>query len=273
MGAVESRKKMASMLGGQMMAPGPAPGQMMMQMAGGQFGYAGNMDPNTHTQSPIVTGTSVLGIKYEGGVMMVADMLGSYGSMARFKCVERLKPFGAHTVVGAGGDISDFQFIEEDLDRLIEDDAVHEDGSTLDPRAIHKYLSRVMYNRRSKGDPLWNSVIVAGFKAGKSYLAHVDLLGTQFEDDAIATGFGGHLALPLMREAVDKFGASMSKAQARETLESCMRVLFYRDCRAINKLQFAEISADGINITPADEAVVLSTEWSLKKMVNPGGHS
>jgi len=44
-----------------------------------------------------------------------------------------------------------------------------------------------------------------------------------------------------------------------------MRVLFYRDCRAINKLQFAEVSAAGTSITDPKAAVVLDTEWHQKK--------
>merc|ERR1711939_1267470 len=84
------------------------------------------MDPRTHTQSPIVTGTSVLGMKFDGGVLMVADTLGSYGSMARFKDIDRLKQFGGNTVVGAGGDLSDFQYIDDLLSELIEEDAVYE---------------------------------------------------------------------------------------------------------------------------------------------------
>jgi len=32
--------------------------------------------PVTHTQEPVVTGTSVLAIKYKEGVMMAADTLG-----------------------------------------------------------------------------------------------------------------------------------------------------------------------------------------------------
>merc|ERR1711998_288854 len=140
-------------------------------------------DPRTHTQSPIVTGTSVLGIKYDGGVLMVADMLGSYGSMARFNAIERLKKFGDSTVVGAGGDLSDFQYLEELLDELMEEDEVHEDGTRLNPKNIHAYLCRVLYNRRSKMDPLWNSLVVGGFQNGEAFLAQVDLYGTQFEDD------------------------------------------------------------------------------------------
>jgi len=229
-------------------------------------------DPRTFTQSPIVTGTSVLGMKYDGGVIMVADMLGSYGSMARFKNVERLKQFGDFTVVGAGGDLSDFQYLEDLLNELMQEDMVHDDGVTLAPSNIHGYLSRVMYNRRSKMNPLWNSLVVGGFRDGESFLATCDLMGTQFTDDIIATGYGGHLAIPLMREANLKYGTAITYEQAREVLEQCMRVLWYRDCRALNKLQFAVINAEGITITPADTPIVLSTEWQQKKMVTPGGH-
>ena len=41
--------------------------------------------PTTATTRPIVTGTTVLGVKYSGGVMLAADTLASYGSLARYK--------------------------------------------------------------------------------------------------------------------------------------------------------------------------------------------
>lgn len=40
--------------------------------------------------NPMVTGTSVLGVKFTGGVIIAADMLGSYGSLARFRNISRL---------------------------------------------------------------------------------------------------------------------------------------------------------------------------------------
>ena len=43
-----------------------------------------------------------------------------------------------------------------------------------------------------------------------------------------------------------------------------MRVLWYRDCRAINKMQFAVITADG-DITAADKAIVLPCEWGRRR--------
>lgn len=48
-------------------------------------------------------------MQYKGGVLLASDTLASYGSLARFKDVQRLKSVGTHTVLGAGGEMSDFQ--------------------------------------------------------------------------------------------------------------------------------------------------------------------
>jgi 20S proteasome alpha/beta subunit len=45
--------------------------------------------------------------------------IASYGSLARFRDVERLIPVGETTVVGASGDISDLQYIKHMLDSLV----------------------------------------------------------------------------------------------------------------------------------------------------------
>lgn len=66
-------------------------------------------DSRQRTTSPIVTGTTVLGMKYKGGVMLAADTLASYGSMARYKDVRRIRQVGESTLIGASGEISDFQ--------------------------------------------------------------------------------------------------------------------------------------------------------------------
>jgi len=71
----------------------------------------------------------------------------------------------------------------------------------MGPVEIHAYLSRVMYGRRNKMDPLWNQLLVAGFDhADKPFLGFVDLQGTTFTDTTLATGYGAYLARPLMRK-------------------------------------------------------------------------
>lgn len=79
-------------------------------------------DTRQHTSQPIVTGTTVLGIKYCDGVMLAADTLASYGSMARYKDVRRLEKVGESTLIGASGEISDFQSIKEMLQSMHQED-------------------------------------------------------------------------------------------------------------------------------------------------------
>jgi 20S proteasome subunit beta 7 len=214
--------------------------------------------PTKRTLDPYVTGTSVLAIRYKDGVMMSADTLGSYGSLARFRSIQRLQKVGDYTLIGGSGEWSDFQQIMTLLEELIDRDNFYEDGSTLSPKEIYSYLARVMYNRRNKFDPYWNQLIVAGVKDGKTFLGQVDLHGTSFEDDTLATGYGAYLARPILREAYSK-NSQMSENEARKVLEDCMRVLYYRDARTINKLQLAKITAAGAVIS---SPYALDTEWT-----------
>lgn len=221
------------------------------------------------TQQPIVTGTSVLAIKYKDGIMMAADTLASYGSLARFKDVQRLHAVGSYTVIGAGGDMSDFQYLQghlEDLTIAEEDTAA--DGHKLGPAEIHEYLSQVMYRRRSKMNPLWNSLLVGGFKDGERFLAYVDLLGTTYTASTLATGYGAYIAQPLLRKAVEGKEDELTEDQAREILEQSLRVLFYRDARSLNKFQFATMTVAGPSIS---ESRALTTEWSFAEGIRGYG--
>ena len=75
--------------------------------------------PRRHTTRPIVTGTSVVGCKYKGGVMIASDTLGSYGSMARFRDLTRVHKVGKRSILGAGGEFSDFQKLRDMLDEQV----------------------------------------------------------------------------------------------------------------------------------------------------------
>lgn len=91
----------------------------------------------------------------------------------------------------------------------------------------------------------------------------VDLRGTAYTDDVVATGFGAHLALPVMR---NKWRADMEEGEARALLEDCLRVLFYRDCRALDRVQISKATAQGTLIS---EPYQLETDWSSASFVVP----
>jgi len=201
--------------------------------------------PRTHTQYPYVTGTSVLGVVYKGGVMLAADTLGAYGSTKRYKSLDRVVAVGGSGVlVAAGGEVSDFQYVLRLLDELVADDLRADDGArVVTPRQVHSYLTRVLYNRRNKFDPLWNTLVVAGIEPdGAPFLGAVGMIGLAYEDEHIATGFGGHLARPLFRE---KHSADMSEAEAEDLVKEALRVCYYRDKQSMNKFTIGRVNAAG----------------------------
>lgn len=146
----------------------------------------------------------MIGIKYDGGVIIAADTLVSYGSLARFRNIDRVFAVNQHTIIGCSGDYADFQFIKKFIDQKVTDDYCHDDGIQLKPRSLYNWLTRVMYNRRSRFNPLWLDIVVGGMQDGVPFLGHVDLRGRSYEDSAIATGYGKHLAVPLLREETER---------------------------------------------------------------------
>lgn len=68
-------------------------------------------------RSPITTGTSVIGIQFNDGAVIAADDLGSYGSLARYRNLERLLKVNNNIILGASGDYADFQCIKSYVER------------------------------------------------------------------------------------------------------------------------------------------------------------
>jgi len=66
------------------------------------------------------------------------------------------------------------------------------------------------------------------------------------------SGFGTHLALPLIRKAYEdaKPRGGFTEEEAIQLLETCMEVLFYRDARSWKKFDLAVVSAAGVRILP-----------------------
>ncbi|SCV68868.1 BQ2448_989 [Microbotryum intermedium] len=226
-------------------------------------------------RQPIVTGTSVLAIKFNGGVMMAADNLASYGSLARFKDIKRLHAVGESTLVGASGDMADYQQVIKLLENQMISEQILDDGHVLSSSQIYEYLSNVMYSKRNKQDPFWNAFIVAGLEPGNvPFLSYVDLLGTTYSAPSLASGYGHHIAQPLLRKALERLGPegekALSEADARALLEQCMKVLFYRDARSINKFQIASVTSRGVEIS---ESMKAPTEWSFAEGLRGYGNS
>jgi 20S proteasome subunit beta 7 len=156
-------------------------------------------------------------------------------------------------VLGFGGDVSDMQH----LDRLLTSLSIRENydsseddhDESLSAKNLHTYLSKVMYHQRSEFNPLWNHILVAGLdSASAPFLASVDLLGTTFSAPSLATGYGAHLAQPILRKVVpdEEAAKNLSQEDAISALRECMKVLFYRDARSLDNYSLGVITKEGV---------------------------
>jgi 20S proteasome subunit beta 7 len=160
-------------------------------------------------------------------------------------------------VIGFGGDISDMQHIDRILTSLdIRENYATYGDHTLNAKNLHTYLSKLLYKRRSDFNPLWNHILVAGFDGeGKPFLSSADLLGTTFSAPSMATGFGAHLAVPILRRTFpeDMPIEDITKEQALAAVKQCMNVLFYRDARSLDKYSLAVVTKGGVDLKESEQ--------------------
>jgi 20S proteasome subunit beta 7 len=164
------------------------------------------------------------------------------------------------------------QYIDRLLTRLDIGELNAADSHHLNAKNLHTYLAKVLYKRRSDFDPLWNHILVAGvLPDGAPFLSSADLLGTTFEAPSIATGFGAHLAQPMMRKLVPDEASveGVTKEQAVEAIKAAMKVLFYRDARSMDKYSMAIVTKDGVEL---DEDLKLENQsWAFADKIRGYG--
>lgn len=144
--------------------------------------------------------------------------------------------------MGFGGDVSDMQYLDRLLNSLDISENYASNGNSLNAQNLHQYLSKIMYKRRSDINPLWNAMLVVGLDGeDRPFLRSIDLLGTTFSSPTLATGFGAHLAQPLLRKLAEKESdvANVTRDAAVQAIQECMKVLFYRDARSIDSYSLA----------------------------------
>lgn len=125
------------------------------------------------------------------------------------------------------------------------------DEDRLNAANLHNYLAKLLYRRRSKFDPLWNHLLVAGLDdKDEPFLAAADLLGSTYSAPSLSTGFGAMLAQPIMRKYVpdEESAKKLSKEEAVNIIKECMKVLYYRDARSLDSYSLAIVTKDGVEL-------------------------
>lgn len=241
----------------------------------------------------IVTGTSIIALKYKHGVMMAADMKVSYGNYSKFQNVQRLMKINNKTVMGFSGELSDAQYLHHLLlshswENISDADDKYEVST---PELYHNYVSKIFYSRKNKVQPLYNTLVFAGLNSHEYddndqhaliysekdmsnvpykdirsedlYIGFIDMHGTSFCEDYMTTGYGRYFALTLLRS---HYKPNMTEEEAKELLLACLKILYLRDTDASNKVQIVKITNRGVEY---EEPTYLDVNWNMRDFVYP----
>jgi 20S proteasome subunit beta 7 len=166
------------------------------------------------------------------------------------------------------------QYLTRLLTSLSIDESYETPSGILNAQNLHQYLSKVLYKRRSDFNPLWNHVLVAGLdNKAKPFLASADLLGTTFSAPALATGFGAHLAVPILRKVApdEETASQLTKEQAVEAVKECMKVLFYRDARSMDVYSIAVVTSEGVDLKENEK--LENQSWAFAEQIRGYGRT
>jgi 20S proteasome subunit beta 7 len=224
-----------------------------------------------------MNGGSVLALEYDGGVLLAADCLLSYGSLAKQPNVPRIRIVGKTSAVCASGDYADFGEMYGQLSDLIEGSRMEVNTDEPTPKQLFNFMHRTVYHQRNEFEPYMCKFVLVGVsdelndngdKVKKNFIGVVDSIGTRWNDSCAAAGMAAYNCLPLMRAAIDRFQAvnkdttkKLPKEAALAIIQDCCRVIFYRECRAINRFQIADVTGEKVVIS---EPFIVETNFEFE---------
>jgi len=214
--------------------------------------------PRTHTTDPITTGASVIGVFFDKGVIIASDTQISYGRFAQLKNVQRSAKITDYAAFASSGEYSDFQEATHLFEQVQQNVRNADDNISYTPKDFANFLARNCYAKRNKMNPLFMSSIVGGVFKGERYLGSVDPFGTLIEASYLVTGYAHYLCKPIIE---NNWNENVNEAQAKQIVEECFKVLYYRDCGAFDKIQFTVVDDKGVRI---EEPYRIQTKWDYK---------
>jgi 20S proteasome subunit beta 7 len=233
-------------------------------------------DHTKHTVNPVSVGSSVIGIKYNNGIIIASDnRINCYG-YKKFTDISRISRISESTIIGSSGEFSDFQQLEKQLVELsLDDELFNGIDKFFGPEEYANYLSYIAYEKRNKMNPYWNTTIIGGFnKLNKPILNSVDQFGTKYTGNYLVSGFGLYFAGPIIDKYFEK-KSELTKEEAFTAIKEVFKVLFYRDANAGDRIYYGllENTNTGLNYSLLEEK--LKTNWEhdlFKKSHNEKYH-
>jgi len=188
------------------------------------------------------TGTTVVAIKFNNGVVIASDKRASAGAlMVVDKATKKIYEITDTIVMGAAGVVADIQMLAKILSAEIKLKELRSKIKVTAEEAAN-LLSRIMYSY--KFFPFFTEIIIAGKDKDDFSIYMIDELGglTKHED-FIATGSGMMYALGVLEANYKK---SLTKEEAKELAKRAILAAIERDLGSGEGIDIYVITEEGI---------------------------
>jgi len=198
-----------------------------------------------------------MAIAYEDGVAIINDKVVSYGKSARYMNVSRQYRVNKNSLVAFGGDHADFQTLQNIIERRQNELRAHDRESILYPKQLFSYLSTLLYYRRCKMNPMWNTLIVCGMQPEQfdhtklsPFIGVITPKGVAYEAKHVATG----LSAMLLNQVIETEYRSktMTKDEAIACLKKAHELTIYHDCVASNVYELAVVDKEDVHLSKSE---------------------
>lgn len=172
-------------------------------------------------------GTTILALKYRGGVVMCADAKTSTGPLAQNRFARKLTQISEKVFMARCGNAADTQFVAQLIKHHLEQHRIELSSNGMDVQQVTvksaaSLCRLIAYNNR---DNISGSFIMAGVDKLKGAQIYRVAGGAVFEDVAVAAGSGSTYILGLIDSTYKK---DMSRA---ECLELAQRLVVHATLR------------------------------------------
>ncbi|KAK6106076.1 Proteasome subunit family protein [Brugia pahangi] len=204
------------------------------------------------TVNPTCTGTSVCALAYDDGVAVMTDRLVSYGKTAQYRHITRQYRVNNRVIIAFGGDHADFQWLQNVIERQTYELKSHDPNADLSPKMLHGFLTSLLYYRRTRMNPLWNTLVVAGLQTQNDqlepFIGVITSRGVAYRPKSVATGMGAMLLNQVIETEQRKNDGKLSKEQAIDILRKSLELSIYHDCVADNEFEISTVDKDGVQL-------------------------
>jgi 20S proteasome subunit beta 1 len=181
-----------------------------------------------HPAIPVDLGTTLVALKYKGGVILAADSRTSMASYVSHRCADKIVPLSSHCLVARSGSAADTQMLAHAAKQEIQD-RYFRHGMRASVSQVARFMETIVGGNGNGSSELSVSLLIAGYDvhlaAGKIY--SLSASGALLEDTVYAVaGSGSPFIMGYLDTHANEF---MSEADAIKLCKHAVQLAISRD--------------------------------------------